>query len=131
MKAKTINFQGGTFKKDPLDLSGYNFPLPVSFTDCTFKGAVRIEAVEFESWVDFVGATFEKPVLLKDSTFDGQVDFESARFKESLAIDSCQFKYDVKLDDTDVLRRLHIWKSRFQGPTTLTEFGGYGGVIAE
>src|SRR5437762_8262487 len=83
-ECETINFQGGTFKKDPLDLSGYNFPLPVSFTDCTFKGAVRIEAVEFESWVDFVGATFEKPVLLKDSTFDGQVDFESARFKESL-----------------------------------------------
>jgi uncharacterized protein YjbI with pentapeptide repeats len=80
---QNINFELGVFKKDSLDLTGYRFPLPTIFHGCTFKGAVRLEDAEFESWVSFSESTFEKSVVVKNCIFGGEADFESARFEKS------------------------------------------------
>lgn len=122
-----IDFELGTFSTD-LNLSGYEFPVPVKFYGCTFKGTVRIEIAEFGSWVTFSEATFEKTLLIKNSTFGGLIDFESAKCKGALVIDECIFKYDARFDDLDVLGRFYISDSRFDGDVSLNELGAYGGL---
>jgi len=122
-----IDFELGTFSTD-LNLSGYEFPVPVKFYGCTFKGTVRIEIAEFGSWVTFSEATFEKTLLIKNSTFGGLIDFESAKCKGALVIDECIFKYDARFDDLDVLGRFYISDSKFDGDVSLNELGAYGGL---
>jgi len=87
---------------DPIDLSGYHFPVNTNFIKATFLG-----------YANFRGATFSGDASFSEATFSGYASFSMAKFSGNASFDGAAFSGTVSLANTTFDQQLDLTQVTF------------------
>lgn len=94
----TPDFSGHDFTDDPIDFSGFIFPVGTIFSGATFGDLTKFEGAQFRGNARFDGATFGNNSWFDNAKFKGAAKFEGARFGDNVRFLRATFGGNARFD---------------------------------